>query len=72
MVFWLPDGSPLKVRLRAAENLLAIIFIPITVQTEEFANLFLTQIFPGRWIKGKNKAWAVFWIIWTKTLGDFI
>ena len=41
-IFWIPDGSPLQVRLRVTENLLAIILIPITVQTEEFANLFLT------------------------------
>ena len=40
--FWIPDGSPLQVRLRVTENLLAIILIPITVQTEEFAKLFLT------------------------------
>ena len=41
-IFWIPDGSPLPVRLRVTENLLAIILIPITVQTEEFANLFVT------------------------------
>ena len=41
-IFWIPDGSPLKLRLRATENLLAIILIPITVQTEEFAKLFVT------------------------------
>ena len=39
--FWIPDRSPLKVSLRVTENLLAIIHIPITVQTEEFANLFV-------------------------------
>ena len=41
-IFWIPDGSPLQVRLRVTEDLLAIILIPITVQTEEFANLFVT------------------------------
>ena len=41
-IFWIPDGSPLQVRLRVTENLLAIILIPITVRTEEFANLFVT------------------------------
>ena len=41
-IFWIPDGSPLQVRLRVTENLLAIILIPITVPTEEFANLFVT------------------------------
>ena len=40
--FWIPDGSPLQVRLRVAVNLHAINFIPITVRTEEFANLFVT------------------------------
>ena len=41
-IFWIPDGSPLQVRLRVTENLLAIILIPITVRTEEFANVFVT------------------------------
>ena len=41
-IFWIPDGSPLQVRLRVTENPLAIILIPITVRTEEFANLFVT------------------------------
>ena len=41
-IFWIPVGSPLQVRLRVTENLLALIFIPITVLTEEFANLFVT------------------------------
>ena len=41
-IFWIPALSPLQVRLRVTENLLAIIFIRITVQTEEFANLFVT------------------------------
>ena len=41
-IFWIPDGSPLQVRLLVTENLLAIIFVPITVRTEEFANFFVT------------------------------
>ena len=41
-IFWIPDGSPLQVRLRVTENVVAIILIPITLQTEEFANLFVT------------------------------
>ena len=41
-IFWIPDGSPLQVRLRVTENLVAIFLIPITVGTEEFANLFVT------------------------------
>ena len=69
-IFWIPDGSPLQVRLRVTENLLAIILIPITVQTEEFANLFVTLKISRRWISEKTKAWTIFWIIWTRTLGD--
>ena len=41
-IFRIPDGSPLQVRLLFTEILLAIVRIPITVQTEEFANLFVT------------------------------
>ena len=41
-IFWIPNGSPLHVRLRVTENLFPIILIPIPVQTEEFANLFVT------------------------------
>ena len=41
-IFWIPDGSPLYVRLRVTENLLEIIFFSITVRTEEFAILFVT------------------------------
>ena len=41
-IFWIPEGSPLQVRLWVTKNLLAIILIPITVQTEEFANLIVT------------------------------
>ena len=41
-IFWIPDGTPLPVRLRVTRNLLAIILIPITVRTEEFANFFVT------------------------------
>ena len=41
-IFWIPDGSPLQVRLRNIENLPAIVLIPITVRTEEFAILLVT------------------------------
>ena len=67
-IFWIPDGSPSQVRLQATENLLAIILIPIKVRTEEFAKLF--GQFPGRWIKEKTKDWTIFWILWTRSLGD--
>ena len=42
MIFWIPDGSALQVRLRVTENLLAIIVFPITIQREVFASLFVT------------------------------
>ena len=41
-IFRILDGSPLRVRLRVIENVLAIILIPITVPREQFANLFVT------------------------------
>ena len=41
-IFWIPDGSTLHVRIQAIENLLAVILIPITIQTEEFDNFFVT------------------------------
>ena len=41
-IFWIPDGSAVQVRLQVTENLLAIIFIPITVRTVVFAKLFVT------------------------------
>ena len=41
-IFWIPDGSPIQVRLWVTENLLAIILILISIQTEEFAKLFVT------------------------------
>ena len=42
-IFWIPERSLLQVRLRVSENLLAINLIPITVRTEEFANLLVTR-----------------------------
>ena len=41
-IFWITDGNSLQVRIRVVENVLAVILIPITVRTEEFANLFVT------------------------------
>ena len=55
-VFWIPDGSLLKVRLRVTVNLLAIILSPITVRTEEFANLFETLKFFRTLEKRKNQS----------------
>ena len=56
IIFWIPDGSPLQVRLRVVENLLAIIRIPKTVRTEEFANLFLTVYISRTLDKGENQS----------------
>ena len=69
-IFWIPDGSPLQVRLRVPENLLAIILIPITVRTEEFANLFVTLKISRTLDKREKQSLTIFWIIWTRTLGD--
>ena len=41
-IFWIPVESSSQVSLRITENLLAIILIPITIWTEEFANPFVT------------------------------
>ena len=38
-IFCVPGRSPLQVKLRVVENILAIILFPRTVGTEEFANL---------------------------------
>ena len=41
-IFWLPDGSPLQVRINPVENLPTVVVIPIPARTAEFANLFVT------------------------------
>ena len=69
-IFWLPDGSSLQVRLRVFEDLPAIILIPITVWTEELANPFGTLKLSRILNKRDNQIWTVYWIIWTRTLGD--
>ena len=55
-IFWNPDESTLHVRLQAIENLLAVILIPITIQTEEFANLFVTLKISKILDKGENQS----------------
>ena len=55
-IFWIPDGSTLHVRIQAIENLLAVILIPITIQTEEFANLFVTLKISKKLDKGENQS----------------
>ena len=47
-IFWLPDGSPLQVRIDPVENLPAVVVIPIPARTAEFANLFVTLTIAGR------------------------
>ena len=69
-IFWIPDGSPLQVRLRVIMNLHAIILIPITVRTEEFDNLFVTPKNSRRLDKRDNQIVEIFWITRTRTLGD--
>ena len=53
---WIPDESTLPVRIQAIENLLAVILIPITIQTEEFANLFVTLKISKKLDKGENQS----------------
>ena len=47
-VFWLPDGSPLQMRLDTAENLPIVVVIPIPARTAEVANFFVTLTIAGR------------------------
>ena len=47
-IFWLPDGSPLQVRIDPVENLPTVVVIPIPARTAEFANLFVTLTIAGR------------------------
>ena len=69
--FWIPDGSPLQVRLRVTENLLAIIFIPITVQREELANLFVTLKISRTLDKRENQSLDDLLDYMDKNLGRF-
>ena len=70
-IFWIPDGSPLQVRLRVTENLLAIILIPITVRTEEFANLFVTLKISRTLAKRENQSLDDLLDYMDKNLGRF-
>ena len=47
-IFWLPEGSPLQVRIDPVENIPTVIVIPIPARTAEFANLFVTLTIAGR------------------------
>ena len=70
-IFWIQDGSPLQVRLRVTENLLAIILIPITVRTEEFANLFVTLKISRTLDKRENQSLDDLLDYMDKNLGRF-
>ena len=70
-IFWIPDGSPLQVRLRVTENLLAIILIPITVRTEDFANLFVTLKISRTLDKRENQSLGDLRDYMDKNLGRF-
>ena len=45
---WLPDGSPLQVRIDPVENLPTVVVIPMPARTAELANLFVTLTIAGR------------------------
>ena len=47
-VFWLPDGSPLQVRIDPVENLPTVVVIPIPARTAEFADILVTLTIAGR------------------------
>ena len=47
-IFWIPDGSPLQVRINRVENLPTVVVIPTPARTGEFANLFVTLTIAGR------------------------
>ena len=70
-IFWIPDGSPLQVRLRVPENLLAIFLIPITVQTEEFDNFFVTLKISRTLNKRENQSFDDLLDFLDKNLGRF-
>ena len=55
-IFWIPDKSTLHVRIQAIENLLAVILISTTIQTEEFANPFVTLKISKKLDKGENQS----------------
>ena len=54
--FRIPDESTLHVRIQAIENLLAVTLIPITIQTEELGNLFVTLKISKKLDKGENQS----------------
>ena len=69
-IFWITDGNSFQVRIRVVENLLAVILIPITVRTEEFANLSVTLKI-SRTLKKKENQSLDDLIYMDKNLGVF-
>ena len=55
-IFWIPDESTFHARIQAIENLLAVILVPITIQTEEFANLSVTLKVCKKLDEGENQS----------------
>ena len=55
-IFWILEGSTLQVRIRVLENPVAVIPIPITIQTEKFTNLFVIQNISKILDKGENQS----------------
>ena len=47
-IFWLPNGSPLQVRINQVENLPTVLAIPIPARTAEIAKFFVTLTIAGR------------------------
>ena len=47
-MFWLPDGSPVQVRINPVENLPTVVVIPILDRTADFAKLFVTFTIASR------------------------
>ena len=70
-IFWIPDGSPLHVRLRVTENPLAIILIQIAVRIQVFANLFVTLKISRTLEKRKNQSLDDLQDYMDKNLGRF-
>ena len=70
-IFWIPGGIPLHVRLRVVRNILVIILIPITVGTEEYANLFVTLKISRTLDKRENQSLDDLLDYMDKNLGRF-
>ena len=70
-IFWVPNESTLHVRIQAIENIFAVILIPITIQTEEFANLFVTLKISKKLVRRENQSLDhLLNFLWTPTLGQ--